>query len=246
MKIRLNNVTLLGIDCVNPKQLLTAINIYTSKIDFESVKILSSENINDSRLVKIPKISSMQEYSLFCLKDLYKYVETDFVLLIQWDGFILNPESWTDEFLNYDYIGAPWVVKDWSINDFGFPEKLRGTRVVGNGGFCIRSRKFLEVSSRLYKYKIFKTYHPEDIAVSVWYRDLFIKEGIKFAPVELARKFAIEGGDDVYHNQFGFHGFYTDLDKWMNENKQYMNVVQSYYDFKKNIKKYWKPDEIVI
>ena len=188
----------------------------------------------------------MQEYSKFCLKDLHKYVETDFVLIIQWDGFVLNPKSWNSSFLGYDYIGSPWVVKDWSINDFGFPEKLRNTRVVGNGGFCIRSKKFLEVSSRLYWNGIFKTYHPEDIAISVWYRNLFIKEGIRFAPVELARKFALEGNDDTYDNQFGFHGFYTNLDKWMRENKKYTDVVRYYQDFKKNIKTYWKPDKIII
>jgi hypothetical protein len=246
MKIQLNNVTLLGIDCVNPQRLLDAINVSINNIDFASVKILSSENINDGRLIKIPRISSMQEYSRFCLKDLHKYVETEFVLLIQWDGFVLNPKSWDFSFLKYDYIGSPWVVKDWSIEDFGFPEKLRNTRIVGNGGFCIRSKNFLEVSSRLYENGVFKTYHPEDIAVSVWYRNIFIAEGIRFAPVELARKFALEGNDDVYDQQFGFHGFYTNLNKWMDENKKYTNIVQSYQDFKKNVKTYWKPDKIII
>ena len=49
---------------------------------------------------------------------------------------------WRDEFLEYDYIGAPWNVPAGSRNN------------IGNGGFSLR-RKFLEVSSKL-------RYNPDD------------------------------------------------------------------------------------
>ncbi|KND47694.1 MAG: hypothetical protein AB201_02030 [Parcubacteria bacterium C7867-006] len=246
MKLKLENVTLLGIDCVDASRLQKVMDLCEEKIFFAKSKILSSDYIDDKRWVKIGKISSYEDFSKFCLSDLKKYVETEFVLLIQWDGFVLNPNSWTNDFLDYDYIGSPWIVKDWSIYDFGFPENLRNTRIVGNGGFCIRSRKFLEVSSRMYLSGVFKTYHPEDIALCVWYRDLLTSEGIRFAPVELARRFALEGDDDIYDKQFGFHGLYTNLDKWMEENKNHPEIFKSYQDFKKKVKKYWKPDKIVI
>ena len=37
-----------------------------------------------------------------------RWLRTDHFLLIQWDGHAVNAAAWTDEFLAYDYIGAPW------------------------------------------------------------------------------------------------------------------------------------------
>lgn len=79
------------------------------------------------------------------IKELNKYIETSYVLIIQYDGFILNPDAWTDEFLEYDYIGAPW----WYTDDCN----------VGNGGFSLRSKKLLEILAN--DDSILET-HPED------------------------------------------------------------------------------------
>ena len=37
-----------------------------------------------------------------------QWLQTDHFLLIQWDGHPTNANAWSDEFLAYDYIGAPW------------------------------------------------------------------------------------------------------------------------------------------
>jgi len=195
------------------------------EINFSAVKLLTSKSIKDERLVEIPNIKSLEEFSVFCLKDLVDYVDTGFMLLVQWDGFILNSQSWNKSFLNYDYIGSPWVVKDWSINNFAFPEELRGSLVVGNGGFCIRSKKLLEVSSTLFRDGVIKRFHPEDIAICVWYRNIFESHGISFAPAELSKQFALEGGDFVYKDQFGFHGYYTNIDDWVAKNNGLESIV---------------------
>jgi hypothetical protein len=242
MKLNLKNITLLGIDCVDPVRLQRAMDVCEAGISFGEVKLLSSRHIDDPRLVDIPDISSYEQLSDFCLRDLSKYVDTEFVLMVQWDGFILNPMSWTDEFLKYDYIGSPWVVKDWSIDDFGFPEALRGSLVVGNGGFCLRSKKMLETSSRLFDRGLIKHPHPEDIAISVWDRKLFEDEGILFAPPELAKKFALEGGDFPLESQFGFHGFYTDLSAWFSAHKEYSVIFDLYAEYRIKPRKQWKPD----
>src|SRR5574340_709517 len=36
------------------------------------------------------------------------YVQTSHLLTIQWDGWVLDGAKWQEEFLKYDYIGAPW------------------------------------------------------------------------------------------------------------------------------------------
>jgi len=53
MKIQLNNVTLLGIDCINPSRLQKVMDLCEEKIAFAESKILSSDYIDDIRLVKI-------------------------------------------------------------------------------------------------------------------------------------------------------------------------------------------------
>jgi predicted nucleotidyltransferase len=228
-KIKLPNVTLLGIDCVNIERLVSAMDVSESGIEFGAVKLLTSLPTEDKRKVEIPHIGSIEEFSRFCIEDLHKYVDTDYVLLVQYDGFILNPESWTDEFLKYNYIGAPWFVAEWSVRDFGFPVDLLGTLIVGNGGFSLRSKKFLETSARLAQEGRIPKMNPEDVAMCVWYRSEFEKEGIKFAPPEIASQFSIEGTDHTYNKQFGFHGFtWTDIDVWIQEHPEYPVIVDTF------------------
>ncbi len=207
-KIKLPNVTLLGIDCLDVMRLTQALDISENGIEFGAIKLLTSLPTNDYRKVEIPHIGSIEEYSRFCIEDLYKYIDTDYVLLVQYDGFVLNPYSWTNDFLKYDYIGAPWPVGTWETNDF--PKELNGTWVVGNGGFSLRSKRLLEISSRLAKEGKITRFQPEDTALCVWYRKLLEEEGIKFSTVELAMKFSIESKVESYGKPFGFHGLYKE------------------------------------
>lgn len=205
-KLQLQHITILGIDCLNIERLQAAIKVSQKDIDFGAVKLLSSLPSEDAHVVKIPHIGSIEELSRFCIEDLYKYVDTEYVLLVQYDGFVLNADSWDTAFLDYDYVGAPWDVGSWETDLF--PEDMKGKLVVGNGGFCLRSKKFLEVSAKLVSEGKIVKFHPEDVAMCVWYRDLFEQEGIKFAPPELALKFSIESDIGVYDKPFGFHGLY--------------------------------------
>ena len=193
----LDNVDLIIIDCVNVFQAIETIKICTDEIQFGKVILFTHEMVhvdNSICLIQIEKIDTIEKYSDFCLK-LKKYLSNEFVLLVQNDGFIVNPNLWNDDFLNYDYIGAPWNLTF-----------VPGQRV-GNGGFSLRSKKFLEFSSK------FNSTNgvPEDNFLCLYNYDSAVENGIKFAPTELASKFAHE-----YHNpykwyfepseHFGFHG----------------------------------------
>lgn len=130
----------------------------------------------------IPK--SKEEYSKFIINELPGLVTTDHVLIIQSDGFITNPECWMDDFLNYDFIGAPWP----------FPP------YVGNGGFSLRSRKLLEACRGIYEEGVY-----EDVSICCRHRQELIAQGIKFAPLEVAAKFSRELVP-VSGTTFGFYG----------------------------------------
>jgi hypothetical protein len=194
--LNLNNVDLTIIDCVNPEQAVNTLEICTDKIHFASVKLFTHNEILHDKfeIHKIDNISSIEQYSDFCLT-LNKYFNNDFVLLVQNDGFIVNPYLWDDNFTNYDYIGAPWELT-----------KVVGQKV-GNGGFSLRSKKFLEFSA------LFSTTGgvPEDNFLCIDKFHEAIEFGIDYAPVKLASKFAHEYRNPYawsYNpkNHFGFHG----------------------------------------
>src|SRR5437868_83445 len=69
----------------------------------------------------IPPVKSAAEYSNFMIHDLPRHIDTNFVLVVQYDGFVLDQDSWHADFLDYDYIGPKVPVG--------------GSHVVGNGGF---------------------------------------------------------------------------------------------------------------
>jgi tetratricopeptide (TPR) repeat protein len=140
--------------------------------------------------IRIPSIRSAAEYSWFMLKELDRYISSDFVLVIQYDGFVLDSSRWTDAFLDYDYIGARWQFDD-GLN-------------VGNGGFSLRSKRLLE-ALRDEEVEADQP-APEDMIICREYRPyLERRHGIRFAPESLADQFAFEttrpGGPTL-----GFHG----------------------------------------
>ena len=47
------------------------------------------------------------EYSWFMLFALWRVVETEFALIVQEDGCVLSTDNRHDDYLQYDYLGAP-------------------------------------------------------------------------------------------------------------------------------------------
>ena len=151
--------------------------------------------------VLIDTIKDYKDYNRFCKQDLANAFDTDFVLVIQRDGKVLNPTAWDNEFFKYDYIGAPWKVQyGWICKMLAAQKKDIANKdlLVGNGGFSLRSKKFCELVA-----KNFKDAYNEDAFACVAIRDKMEAAEIKFAPYEVARKFSVE--NDVYSGQFGAH-----------------------------------------
>ena len=78
-----------------------------------------------------------------------KYILDDFCLNVQHDSTIIDIGQWDNRYLAYDYIGAPWPIHIVQASDMvaGRIEKI--PNVVGNGGFSLRTRKFVEESAKL-------------------------------------------------------------------------------------------------
>ncbi len=193
MKLQLRTVTLFGIDAHDPEGLAKSASICMGYTDFGSVKMITD------RL-----FYGREGYSEFCIKHMARYIDTAHVLIIHPDSWIVRPEAWTDEFLQYDYVGATWWHKD-NLN-------------VGNGGFTLRSKKLLDILATLDI-----NCHPEDVVICRDLRPWLEREhGIKFAPEELANRFAIEAGgviDKRYNGAFGYHGHNVNFEGWDIEHK---------------------------
>lgn len=187
---KLNDVTLFQCDQKSSRSQF-AMDSCTSKFDFADVILYED-------------CKSYYDYMIFCRKEVWKHFNTSHMLMIQYDGFILNADAWTDEFLEYDYIGAPW-----------------DDSVVGNGGFTLRSKKLCELLSKIEdngevtwidergRPRTFGSAAtcPDDAYLSRVHRKHLEDQGIKFAPLELAKKFSIERNrlQPKYTGQFGAH-----------------------------------------
>lgn len=183
-KIKLPDVTLFGIDAHDPVGIKRAAEISQRHIEFGDVKIITE------RLFR-----GREGYSEFCIKEMWKYVKTSHVLIIHADGYVQNPWAWNDDWLQWDIIGACW---DW------YNEHQNG-----NGGFTLRSKKLL---NSIKDWKVTKELIEDDYLCRTM-RPTLERQGIKFAPVEVCKRFSIEGYGikpqyNIYNGEFGFHSYH--------------------------------------
>lgn len=201
MKLDLSDITLLVLHMAETPYPIEGIEQCLKYANFGEVCILTSDKNFTHTLIKnknIPAIKTMEEYSLFFIRDLWRYFDTDFCMTAHPDGFIINPKSWTDDFLNYDYIGAPWKFYGGRFRD------NLGQPAIGNGGFSLRSKKICKYISDNY----FIINDNEDKYYS---NCLECKKpnNIKYPPVNLALQFSQESLLDKNITPFGFHNFKT-------------------------------------
>lgn len=188
---KIKNCTLLCADCFSYGKSVNALNKSKEQAEFDRVVFFTDIQIElpGIEVVQIPKISSKREYSHFIVKELYKYIDTDYVLIVQHDGYVLNGDQFDERLYDYDYCGALWPEIDGYAN--------------GNGGFSFRSKKLLEATG---KDEMIKATHPEDAQICRTYRDyLEITYGLKWATDELCERFSFEL-KEPNQKTFGFHG----------------------------------------
>jgi hypothetical protein len=120
----------------------------------------------------------------------WQFVRGEKILFFQIDSIMCSnsPHKITD-FLQYDYIGAPWDPSWFSLSK---------TDLVGNGGFSLRSRNKTLALLALISYD---RNLPED----VWYGLNLRRVNGSVAPVDVAKTFAVESV--YYERPLGVHRF---------------------------------------
>ena len=206
MKIKLENVTIAAVACVRTSETIKALKYSMLGIEFKKAILLTSDDITDNEIevVKIDKLD-YEGYNRFIVYELHKYIETDYVLIVQDDGYVISPQMWRDEFLKYDYIGAPWGLP---TDNFSFRDPFNNIIRVGNGGFSLRTKKLLSLPTKLnLEWKPYFGFYNEDGFFTCHNRHLFEKEGCVFAPLDVAKYFSHESQIPEIRGiqPFGFH-----------------------------------------
>lgn len=201
--LNLPNVTLLAVSSVDIEDTVKALSISSKGINFGSVKFISHEKPSflpdHIEYEFIEKIDNIDTWNYNIIYNLTNYVKTDFCILIHADGFIVNPDSWREDFLNYDYIGAPW--------GHNFYDKKGNQIRVGNS-VSLRSKKLLEIPKK-FNMPFLKHWgnYNEGTQICVHNRELFIENGVNFATYEVAKYFSHETRFEDFKNikPFCFH-----------------------------------------
>jgi hypothetical protein len=74
------------------------------------------------------------EYSVFMLYALHQFIDTDYALVVQDDGWVVSGRHWRQAYFDCDYIGAP-------VHLARVRQKSGAARFVGGFGWCAEALK---------------------------------------------------------------------------------------------------------
>ena len=207
--LKLSRVTLIVATSVKIPENIVALKKSMDGIEWGEIKFISHEKPEGLpegvQFVECERMNSIDDFSRYTFLELHKHIDTEFMILVHHDGYIARPNLWDDRFYDYDYIGAPWPYSESAyITDEGVHVD------VGNGGFRMTSKKFLELPTKLgLELEQRQGYYADDGNYCVYHRKTFLENGIKYSPANIAAIFSTEQwieGISV-EESFGFHGF---------------------------------------
>ncbi len=190
---KLSDVTLIAADTYNYGGAVASLKKCMAQCEFDRVIFFTNIplKIDGVEVIQIEELSGKDGYSHFMLKEAYKYIASDFVLVVQHDAWILDAEQFNEELYNVDYCGALWLENDGLAN--------------GNGGFSWRSRMLMEAVG---KDDFINATAPEDVALCRVYRRYLEKNyNLIWADDELCEQFSFELRTPC-RPTFGFHNYF--------------------------------------
>ena len=187
--LELPDVTLFSIHTAAHELHLKALDDCLKHVKFGDVQLFTDAVVGPEEkfVIRIPHYTDLAQFHNY---EFPTYIRTSHVLAFQWDAWILNPSAWTNEFLEYDYIGAPW----WYFDGYN----------VGNSGFALRSKALYDYLSE--HRDEFPIVPPEDDTLCRRYRKRLPQ--FRWAPDLLAFQFSFERVRPPFPS-FGFHGLFN-------------------------------------
>lgn len=192
-RLQLKNVTLVAMTSVKVMETVGAMEYSMKDIDFgDAVLITHRKPIylpKSIRYAHTSKLTNIDHFNYKMLYELGDYIHTDFAMIVHYDGFVVHPEMWRDEFLDYDYIGAPWPDPH---DDFTYRDINGNLQRVGNS-VGIRSKRLIDFPKEAgIPFEADHGYFHEDGFLCVKNRHLIEAAGMKIAPIEVAKYYSHE------------------------------------------------------
>ncbi len=192
-RLQLPEVTLMAVTSVKVWETVCAMRYSMRGIDFGDCVLVSHKKPlylpGTIRFAKTDRLKNIDDFNYQMLYEMGKFVHTDFVMLVHYDGFVVHPEMWQEAFLEYDYIGAPWPVPN---DDFTYRDIHGNLCRVGNS-VGIRSKRLLEFPKAAgLPFEADHGYFHEDGFLCCKNRHLLEAAGMRIAPLEVAKYFSHE------------------------------------------------------
>lgn len=239
-KLQLPRVTLVAMTSVKVLETIKAMEYSMRGIDFGAAVLITHKkplflpsNITYKYTSKLTDIDCFNYKMVYDLAD---YIDTDYAMVVHYDGYVVHPESWQDVFYDYDYIGSPW------------PMPKPGTKHCYhdvNGNLCrvgnsvsLRSKQLLEFPKKAnLKWEMDEDgFYNEDIFICCMNKHRLEEAGMQIAPIEVAKYFAHEHPIPEVQGitPFAFH-------KWWGANEQYPVFKNPLTELWKGIKNCIRP-----
>ena len=227
-KLQLPNVTLVAMTSVNINATIKAMKYSMRGIEFgDAVLITHKKPLNLPKNIRYEytsQLTSINDFNYKMVYDLGDYIKTDFALIVHADGFVVHPEMWRDEFLDYDYVGAPWPLPAEGHEE-QYKDIYGNTCRVGNSA-GIRSKRLMDYPKSHnvpWEAQIEgdRVWYNEDVFICCKIRHLLEADGMRIAPIDVAKYYAHEYMVPEVEGitPFAFH-------KWLGTNAQYPRFVK--------------------
>jgi hypothetical protein len=190
--------------------------IFCSKKNYEQIKSISDSISSHIEIIILKKsIRTREDYNnLLLSKKFWNQINCEKVLVYQTDTFIFK--NLDEQFLKYDYVGAPWSTEHSEYIHKRLPTEELITH--GNGGLSIRSVSMIKniLNRHTLVRNIFEDglrYCPEDLFFAYYAH----KENYAIAPKSVAEKFSYEYIFPDGVSTFGAHQPWLHLDKFLKQ-----------------------------
>lgn len=233
-KLKLPRVTLVAMTSVKIKETIQAMQYSMKEIEFaEAILITHKKPLRlpaDIKYRHISKLTDIDHFNYKTVYDMGEYINTEFALLIHYDGFVVNPDMWRDEFLNYDYIGSPWPLpKEGDTTTY---RDIYGNICRVGNSVSIRSKRLMEFPKKENIPWVGENgYFNEDGFICCKIKHLLEAEGMKIAPIEVAKYF---GHENMLPETKGIRPFV--FHKWYGTNAEYPNFSANKRNIMERIK----------
>lgn len=139
------------------------------------------------KYIQLGEIVDIDTWNKAVIYELPKYIETSHCLFVHGDGYIIHPDLWRDEWLDLDFIGAPWPLPK---DDYSYRSESGKIQRVGNS-VSLRSKRLMDLAGT----RVWNSYYGntnEDGFICCHNREWLEEQGMKFGTFEQALDFGRE------------------------------------------------------